>query len=133
MYGKPFKMMGKSPMMKKLIGKQNNLPAELKAKIEASPAKKYGADSPMKKESSYQRRIRERKEANKSSRGKITPGNAKNKIAKLGTELKDRAVNTYSMSNLTNKAPAEIHSNIDRKTNKVKNTLRTLFKPKKKK
>ena len=40
MYGKPFKMMGKSPMMKKLVGKQNNLPAELKAKIEASPAKK---------------------------------------------------------------------------------------------
>ena len=39
MYGKPFKMMGKSPMMKKLVGKQNNLPAELKAKIEASPEK----------------------------------------------------------------------------------------------
>tara|TARA_R110000764_G_scaffold8034_1_gene27577 strand:- start:36 stop:560 length:525 start_codon:yes stop_codon:yes gene_type:complete len=40
MYGKPFKMMGKSPMMKKLVGKQGNLPAELKAKIEASPVKK---------------------------------------------------------------------------------------------
>jgi len=39
MYGKPFKMMGKSPMMKKLIGKQENLPEELKAKIKASPAK----------------------------------------------------------------------------------------------
>ena len=36
----PFKMKGKSPMMKALIGKQNNLPAELKAKIEASPARK---------------------------------------------------------------------------------------------
>ena len=36
----PFKMKGKSPMMKALVGKQNNLPAELKAKIEASPAKK---------------------------------------------------------------------------------------------
>lgn len=32
-----FKMMGKSPMMKKLIGKQANLPAELKAKIQAAP------------------------------------------------------------------------------------------------
>ena len=44
----PFKMKGKSPMMKALIGKQNNLPAELKAKIEAAP------ESPamMKKESS---------------------------------------------------------------------------------
>jgi len=40
----PFKMKGKSPMMKALIGKQGNLPAELKAKILASPAK-------MKKES----------------------------------------------------------------------------------
>jgi len=28
-----FKMYGKSPMMKKLIGKQHNLPEELKAKI----------------------------------------------------------------------------------------------------
>ena len=33
----PFKMYGKSPMMKKLIGKQHNLPEALKAKIEASP------------------------------------------------------------------------------------------------
>jgi len=33
-----FKMYGKSPMMKKLVGKQNNLPQELKDKIEASPA-----------------------------------------------------------------------------------------------
>ena len=33
----PFKMKGKSPMIKALIGKQNNLPAELKAKIEAAP------------------------------------------------------------------------------------------------
>ena len=40
-----FKMYGKSPMMKKLIGKQNNLPEELKAKIIASPAKKYKSDA----------------------------------------------------------------------------------------
>tara|TARA_R110000737_G_C14256548_1_gene427659 strand:+ start:29 stop:316 length:288 start_codon:yes stop_codon:yes gene_type:complete len=33
-----FKMYGKSPMMKRLIGKQHNLPEYLKAKIEASPA-----------------------------------------------------------------------------------------------
>ena len=32
-----FKMYGKSPMMKKLVGKQANLPAELKAKIMAAP------------------------------------------------------------------------------------------------
>ena len=34
----PFKMYGKSPMMKALVGKQGNLPQELKAKILASPA-----------------------------------------------------------------------------------------------
>ncbi len=45
MYGKPFKMMGKSPLMKKLIGKQKNLPEDLKAEILASPAKKYGKKS----------------------------------------------------------------------------------------
>ena len=33
----PFKMKGKSPMMKALIGKQNNLPEQLKAKIKAAP------------------------------------------------------------------------------------------------
>tara|TARA_R110002073_G_scaffold254678_1_gene417309 strand:+ start:46 stop:510 length:465 start_codon:yes stop_codon:yes gene_type:complete len=40
-----FAMKGKSPMMKALIGKQNNLPEELKAKILASPAKKYKSDA----------------------------------------------------------------------------------------
>ena len=33
----PFKMMGKSPLMKKLVGKQGNLPPALKSKIEAAP------------------------------------------------------------------------------------------------
>lgn len=48
-----FKMMGKSPMMKKLIGKQKNLPAELKAKIMAapeSPAKMKKAPAKMAKD-----------------------------------------------------------------------------------
>lgn len=35
-----FKMRPKSPLMKKLVGKQHRLPEHLKAKIEASPAKK---------------------------------------------------------------------------------------------
>jgi len=33
----PFKMKGKSPMMKKLVGNQHRLPEHLKAKIEAAP------------------------------------------------------------------------------------------------
>ena len=41
----PFKMKGKSPMMKALVGKQGNLPEGLKAKILASPAKKYKSDA----------------------------------------------------------------------------------------
>ena len=46
----PFKMYGKSPMMKALVGKQGNLPMHLQEKIKAapeSPAKKYG-HSPVK-------------------------------------------------------------------------------------
>ncbi len=35
----PFKMMGKSPMMKALVGKQGNLPMHLQEKILASPVK----------------------------------------------------------------------------------------------
>ena len=43
-----FMMKGKSPMMKALIGKQENLPEELKAEILASPAKMYGKKSAVK-------------------------------------------------------------------------------------
>lgn len=53
----PYKMKGhtlpgpnqrKSPMKKELVGDQHNLPAELKAKIEAAPTKMYGKESPAK-------------------------------------------------------------------------------------
>ena len=37
-----FKMYGKSPMMKKLIGKQGNLPVDLQKEILAAPIKMYG-------------------------------------------------------------------------------------------
>ena len=40
-----FKMKGKSPMMKALIGNQDRLPVELQEKILASPAKKYKSDA----------------------------------------------------------------------------------------
>jgi len=56
-------MYGKSPMMKKLIGKQNNLPEELKAKIIASPAKKYKSDA--------QRKAVHASKAEKSSAAKM--------------------------------------------------------------
>jgi hypothetical protein len=44
-----FKMKGKGPMMKSLIGKQNTLPEELQAAIKAAPFKKY-SETPMKKD-----------------------------------------------------------------------------------
>ena len=43
-----FMMKGKSPLMKALVGKQENLPEELKAKILASPTKMYGKKSAVK-------------------------------------------------------------------------------------
>ena len=49
---KPFKMKGKSPLAKKLVGKQHNLPEHLKAKIKAapeSPSKMMGDDDKKKK------------------------------------------------------------------------------------
>ena len=55
MPNKPFKMYGKSPMMKALVGKQGNLPVALQKKILASdspiemykksPTKKYKSDA----------------------------------------------------------------------------------------
>jgi len=53
----PYKMKGHtlpgikqrtSPAKKELVGDQHNLPAELKAKIEAAPTKMYGKESPAK-------------------------------------------------------------------------------------
>jgi len=49
--GSPAKMAKKSPAKKPLVGKQNNLPKELKDKILASPAKMKKAAMKMKKES----------------------------------------------------------------------------------
>ena len=61
-----FKMYGKSPMVRKLVGKQKNLPGHLKAKIEAAPPlqkrtkslpgideKSYTKSTPMMKTKSY--------------------------------------------------------------------------------
>ena len=50
----PFKMMGKSPLMKKLVGKQGNLPENLKAAIKAAPGKMV---SPL-KETEYQKTLK---------------------------------------------------------------------------
>ena len=67
-------MYGKSPITKALVGKQNNLPAELKAKIMAapeSPAKMYDKKSPAKKyKSDAQRKAVHASKADKGSPAK---------------------------------------------------------------
>tara|TARA_R110002020_G_scaffold135938_1_gene303430 strand:- start:658 stop:1098 length:441 start_codon:yes stop_codon:yes gene_type:complete len=69
-----YKMTGKSPMMKKLLGKQHNLPAELKAKIIAapeSPAKMYDKSPAKKYKSDAQRKAIHASKAEKASPGKM--------------------------------------------------------------
>ena len=68
-----FMMKGISPMMKKLVGKQHNLPKELKEKILASdsPMEMYG-ESPVKKyKSDAQRMAVHASKADKGSMAKM--------------------------------------------------------------
>lgn len=77
-----FKMKGKSPMMKKLIGNQHRLPEELKQKILAAPESpnKMYSDSPMKKYSCkstmkmYKDSAMKKKMKACPTCGKMTPG-----------------------------------------------------------
>ena len=66
-------MHGKSPMMKALIGKQNNLPEELKAKILASdsPMDMYGKSPAKKYKSDAQRKAVHASKADKASAVKM--------------------------------------------------------------
>jgi len=94
----PYKMYGKSPMMKALIGGQKNLAKqgapELQAAIEASPTKKYNKTSPAtKKPKTYKEAfstrtekyqdmdeetyIKEAKQQNKKAYGTTTPSSSK--------------------------------------------------------
>jgi len=84
----PFKMKGKSPMMKALIGKQGNLPVELQAKIEASPVpmKKESAMK-MKKESSMKMKKESSMKMMKKSPAKVSP-EMKKKMEERDAKLK---------------------------------------------
>ena len=93
-----FKMKGKSPMIKALVGKQHNLPPELKAKIEASPMKKgkkgsHAHGSVSGEKGSKERRLKEKraKLINKQhSKKKGTLGNAvrKSRVKNINRKLK---------------------------------------------
>jgi hypothetical protein len=51
----PFKMMGKSPLIKKLVGKQGKLPENLKAAIKAAPGPSPATMVSPLKETEYQK------------------------------------------------------------------------------
>lgn len=68
-----FKMYGKSPMTKALIGKQENLPEELKAKILASPSKMYGKSPKKKYKSDAQRKAVHASKAESAMKNYMNP------------------------------------------------------------
>jgi len=87
----PFKMKGKSPMMKALIGKQGNLPAELQAKIKASPAT-------MKKESAMKMKKESSMKMMKKSPAKANQYGPKSKVT-FAEAYKKRDMKTYGNLN----------------------------------
>ena len=106
-----FKMRGKSPMTKALVGKQHNLPEELKAKIEAapeSPMKKYASDaqrkavhaskaeSPMKDRGD---RIKAKKGGNTASVTRRVDGEAGYAADNKAANLARRSVNASARGN----------------------------------
>ena len=88
----PFKMKGKSPMMKALIGKQNNLPEQLKAKILAAP------DSPAKM-------------MKKSPAKKKTEREKLNKLVEKRTKLRDKKVKREDKEKNTRRVDRKLERN----------------------
>jgi len=103
-----FKMYGKSPMMKKLIGKQNNLPEELKAKIIASPARN--------KETSKVKTTRTASSITKSKDGESSTYNMDNSKTK---KSKDGKTTSYTFTNDLGNSINEIHGSSASKTKKA--------------
>jgi len=137
-------MKGKSPMMKALIGKQNNLPAELKAKIEASPAKmkkaspakevtKSGKINPFSAEyKSMTKSQRTKKYGDKKLQGsdkkKITVKNIKNSLGKVNEKIQKAAGNVSRVikgenKDGTSKGGLVIKSKKDETTGKRSTTI----------
>tara|TARA_R110000868_G_scaffold28473_5_gene106731 strand:- start:324 stop:749 length:426 start_codon:yes stop_codon:yes gene_type:complete len=82
-----FKMRGKSPMAKALVGKQHALPAELKAEIEASPMKDRGE------------RIKGKKGGNTASVTRRVDGEAGYAADNKAANLARRSVNASARGN----------------------------------
>jgi len=105
-------MKGKSPMMKALIGKQNNLPEQLKAKILAAP------DSPAKM-------------MKKSPAKKKTEREKLNKLVEKRTKLRDRKVKREDKEKNTRRVDRKLEKN-QAKINKNSKAQEDRNKPKNK-
>ena len=84
MPNKPFKMYGKSPMMKALVGKQGNLPPALQKEILDSPMGMYGKSPAKKYKSDAQRKAVHASKAEKGSMAKTYDKAAPTKNYKKG-------------------------------------------------
>ena len=98
----PFKMAGKSPLMKQLIGKQSMLPEGLQAAIKASPAKKYG-HSPAKQaetEGPVTKGTKEKMpQSGKGPKPKPSPAKEINKLSARTINQGDKAEAAYAKGN----------------------------------
>ena len=83
----PFKMKGKSPMMKKLVGNQHRLPEHLKAKIEAAPE----SPTKMKKESATKMKKASMTKMKKESMAKL-----KKSATKMKKSMAKKKINPFS-------------------------------------
>jgi hypothetical protein len=88
----PFKMKGKSPMMKKLIGNQHRLPAELKAKILAAPE----SPTKMKKESATKMKKASMTKLKKESVAKLKKSATKMKKSAAKLKRNQDKINPFS-------------------------------------
>ena len=123
----PFKMKGKSPMMKALVGKQNNLPDQLKAKILAAPESpaKMKKESPAKKKFNPFSAESKRMTASQKRKAQDADPTFKGNKQKVGKELKAAKSKTGgSVRNILDKLDAGLQKvfNNPRKTSSSKTT-----------
>tara|TARA_R100001591_G_scaffold107445_1_gene116372 strand:+ start:999 stop:1955 length:957 start_codon:yes stop_codon:yes gene_type:complete len=135
----PFKMKGKSPMMKKLIGNQNRLPKELQEAIKAAPGKMKKESATKMKKASMTKMKKEsmaklKKSVAKLKKGKINPFSAEYKRMtesqrkrKYGADYKDRIKGKTKSDGKTKLKPIN-RKNISEALNKTKNRINELNK-----
>tara|TARA_Y100000004_G_scaffold177362_1_gene218874 strand:+ start:303 stop:1427 length:1125 start_codon:yes stop_codon:yes gene_type:complete len=126
----PFKMKGKSPMMKKLIGNQHRLPEHLKAKIEAapeSPGKLKKSATKLKKESV----AKLKKSATKMKKSAAKLKRNQDKINPFSAEYKRMTLSQRKAARKNNKLQgsgkkAITRENIGKALNKTKDKINKL-------